>query len=138
MGKVMTKIKVENLADVFRAEFGEINADQVRFVELDALVDTGATLLCLPLSIINTLGLRHLETKQAMTANGEVTRGVYRGAQLTIDDRNCIINVMELPEETPPLLGYIALENLDFVVDPIKQKLIANPAHGGKQIFDLL
>ncbi len=138
MGKVTTKIKVENLADVFRAEAEEIQSDQIRSVELEALVDTGATLLCLPLSTINALGLRLLEMKEATTANGVVTRGIYRGAQLTIGDRNCIINVMEIPEGVPPLVGYIALENLDFIVDPINQTLIANPAHGGKQVFDLL
>jgi clan AA aspartic protease len=138
MGKVTTTIKVENLADVFRAEAGEVPADQVRSVELEALVDTGATLLCLPLSVINALGLRLLEKKEAITASGPVPRGIYRGAQLTIGDRNCIINVMELPEKAPPLVGYIALENLDFIVDPINQTLIANPAHGGKQVFDLL
>lgn len=138
MGKVMVKIKVENLADVFRAEAGEINVNEVRAVELEALVDTGASLLCLPKSIIESLGLRLYETRDAITANGNVPRGIYRGAQLVIDDRSCIMNVMELSEGVPPLVGYIALEHLDFIVDPIKQTLIANPAHGGKLVYDLL
>jgi hypothetical protein len=34
------------------------------------------------------------------------------------------------------LIGQIPLETLDFVVDPVGQKLIGNPAHGGEHIYE--
>lgn len=57
MGQVKAKIKVENLVDVLLAERGELPPEKVRQVEMEALVDTGATLLCLPSGVIKELGL---------------------------------------------------------------------------------
>lgn len=44
---------------------------------------------------------------------------------------------MELTEEVPPLVGYLALDNFDLVVDPNSQTVIPNPAHDGKFVVDL-
>ncbi|MBI4530681.1 MAG: hypothetical protein HY709_04090 [Candidatus Latescibacteria bacterium] len=51
--------------------------------------------------------------------------------------RTCSLDVMEAPGDTPVLVGYIPLENLDLQPDPQSQQLIPNPAHGGKWILDL-
>ena len=40
--------------------------------------------------------------------------------------------------DCPLLIGQVPLELLDFVVDPVGQKLIGNPDHGGEQMIDLL
>ncbi|MDZ7289795.1 MAG: hypothetical protein ONB44_06795 [candidate division KSB1 bacterium] len=56
----MVKIQVENLADSIRARAGEISENQVHRLEIEALVDTGTTLLCLPKSNIDLLGLMFL------------------------------------------------------------------------------
>jgi hypothetical protein len=57
---------------------------------------------------------------------------------LTIQGRDTEMDVMENDELTPPLIGYLVLENMDWVVDVKAQKLIPNPAHDGKWITDLL
>ena len=137
MGRIMIRIQVENATDVVRAAAGDIPEVKVRRIELEALVDTGATLLCLPKSIIDQLGLTLRETRRATTANGIVDRGIYQVVNLTMLGRTCSIDVMELPEDTPPLVGYLALENLDLVVDPKSQAVIPNPAHEGKFVMDL-
>ena len=137
MGRITVPIKVENLADVMLAELGRLAGDEVRSIEMEALVDTGATLLCLPGRTIADLGLSLLGRREAKTANGSVERGVFRGAQLTIMGRTCTVDVMELPEGTPALVGYIPLENLDLQPDPKQQRVISNPAHGGKMVMDL-
>lgn len=59
----MAKITAENLADVIRAKAGELPEDRVRHIEVEALVDTGATLLCLPKSKIDELGLLLLDKR---------------------------------------------------------------------------
>lgn len=137
MGRVMVKIQVENATDVVRALVGEIPKERVRRIEIDALVDTGATLLCLPKSKIEELGLTLREIRRATTANGEADRGIYQVVNLTLLGRTCSIDVMELPEGTPSLVGYLALENLDLIVDPKNQAVIPNPAHEGKFVMDL-
>jgi hypothetical protein len=45
---------------------------------------------------------------------------------------------MEVPDGVPALVGQIPLEAMDFVVDPARQTVIGNPAHGGEAISDLL
>ena len=57
MGKVLVTAKIENLEDLFDVEKGLIAPDAWRSVEVhDALVDTGATALLLPKSMIAALG----------------------------------------------------------------------------------
>ena len=136
VGRVTTKIRVENGAD--RVTAVSRPGAAVRVVEIeDALVDTGATLLCLPRRSVETLGLVRHDRRRVLTANGVVDRDVYGGAFLTLDGRSCTIDVMEVPDDVPALVGNLALENLDLVVDPKSQRLIANPAHGGKFTMDL-
>ncbi len=43
----------------------------------------------------------------------------------------------EVPDECPVLIGQIPLEALDFLVDPIGQRLIGNPEHGGEQMIEM-
>ncbi len=42
-----------------------------------------------------------------------------------------------MPDECPVLIGQIPLEALDFLVDPIGQRLIGNPEHGGEQMIEM-
>jgi hypothetical protein len=35
------------------------------------------------------------------------------------------------------MIGQVPLELLDFVVDPVGQRLIGNPEHGGKHMMDM-
>ena len=138
MGKVLVTAKIENLADLFSADQGLIPPAQVRSVEVsDALVDTGATGLSLPQRLISQLGLKPLRTRRARTSAGTVTVQVYGTVRLTIQGRECPTDVSEVPDECPVLVGQVPLEVLDFVVDPVSQRLIGNPAHGGEQMIEL-
>lgn len=56
---------------------------------------------------------------------------------MTIQGRDCPCDVVEVPDDCPVLVGQVPLELMDFVVDPVNQRLIGNPAHGGEQIVDL-
>lgn len=88
--------------------------------------------------MIRELGLRSVIEKRVITSAGVKNAILYEAVRLTIQGRSCTIDVMEVPDEVPPLIGYIALEQLDFVVDPKAQKLIGNPEHGGEHMYDLL
>ena len=133
----MEKVRVRNYLDAVKAAESEIEPDAVRTATVEALVDTGGTYLSLPPSVIRRLGLSPLEPHRVMTANGIVERRVFGGAEFTIKGRTEQMSVLENDETTPPLIGYLVLEVLDFVVDPKSQELIPNPAHEGKWILDL-
>ena len=47
------------------------------------------------------------------------------------------LNVMEVPDTVPALIGQLPLEHLDLVVDLRSRTLIGNPAHGGEHVYEL-
>jgi predicted aspartyl protease len=138
MGKVVVTARIDNVTDLFNAAQGLLPPEQVRTVEVtDALVDTGASTLSLPRRLIAQLGLRPLRTRQARASAGLVTLQMYGVVRLTIQGRDWNGDVVELPDDNPVLVGQLPLEGLDFVVDPVGQRLIGNPAHGGEHILEL-
>ena len=130
MGQVRTKIKIENRGDILLFEKGYVSSDKIRQIEIEALVDTGATSLSLPISIIENLGLAKVDERFIKTANGRVLRRVYSDAWVTILGRSHIFGVVELPDDCPPLIGVVVLEELDLVPNPTKETLEFNPEHG--------
>ncbi|MFN0137068.1 MAG: hypothetical protein ACKVS9_13235 [Phycisphaerae bacterium] len=93
---------------------------------------TRATFFCLPLDVIQQLGLPFNRNRPTRTVTGEVNLPVYRGARIAVDGRECDVEVMGLPEERQCLLAQIPLETLDYWVDVTNQRLEGNPEHGGE------
>ena len=137
MGRVIVEAKIENFTDLEFANRGVMAEDEVRSVVVpDALIDTGATMVSLPASMIETLGLRKVRTRRIQTAGGPIDADHYSAVKLTVQGRDCVIDVMELPEGVPALIGQVPLELLDFVVNPADRTLIGNPRHGGEWMYD--
>ena len=133
-----TRIELANLKDLHLAEAGVITPEDVRHLTVkDALVDTGATGLCLPNSLIKQLGLEPLRTVQARTATGIVDLTIYSDVHFTVLERPGKLEVTDLPDGSPVLVGHIVLEMLDLCVD-IEKGLIYNPAHDGAWIIKVL
>ena len=135
MGHVTATIKVENYVDWVQARSSKKKKKpRVRAVIIpDALVDTGATHLSLPARYIKELGLVPYPGEvSAETASGTVTRRMYGGAWLTVEGRSEECSVIELPDTAPALIGVIPLEGMDFIVDPVEQKLVGK--HGRKRV----
>ena len=105
MGQTTEKVIIKNYADMFKANEGLIAEDAIRVVEVDAIVDTGATYLCLPPKVIEELGLMFSYSTPVTTANGEVPRRIFSGANITVKERSVQMEVMESDETTPPLIG---------------------------------
>ena len=136
MGQIIQHTKLQNTADVMAVQAGYTT--QLRALELDMLVDTGAAMLCLPSNVIEQLGLSKMHESTALTANGEIVTNVYSPVRLQINDREADINVMELSIGTPPLLGYLPLEALDLYPNLKTQTLEGNPKYDGKMVINLL
>ena len=133
-----THIELKNLRDLHAVELGVLSPEDVRRLTVeDALVDTGATGLCLPKSLVEKLGLTPLRTTRAQTANGIAERTIYSEVQYTVLERSDSITVTDLPEDAPVLVGHMILEALDLCVD-IENGLIYNPAHDGEWTIKIL
>ena len=138
LGWVIAAINVENLDDVVRAKIGDIRQEQIRTLHFDdALVDTGATILSLPKRFVQQLGLDFVRRRRGITPLGPRMIKQYGAVRLSIQGRDCIVDVAEVSDRTPVLIGQVPLELLDFVVDPRQGKLIPNPAHGGEWTIEL-
>jgi predicted aspartyl protease len=138
MGRVMTEATIENLQDLWDAKRSMMPAEQVRRVCVkDALVDSGATLLSLPTRLIQQLGLSKTGSKRVTSSFGVGEAAMYEAVRLTIQERTCTMDVMEVPDSVPVLIGQLPLEHLDFVVDLRSRTLIGNPAHGGEHMYEL-
>ena len=133
-----TRIELENLKDLYAVELGVIKPEDARRLTIgDALVDTGATGLCLPKSFIEQLGLTPLRNIRVQTANGPAERTFYSEVKYTVLERSHSIQVTDLPEDAPVLVGHMILEALDLCVD-MRKGLIHNPAHGGTWTIKIL
>lgn len=138
MGRVLTEATIENLADVWDAERGRMAPQSVRRVTVsDALVDTGATMLSLPCRMIRELGLTKRRSRRVRKSSGLHEADIYSTVRLIIGDRDCPTDVIEVPDDTPVLIGQIPLEALDYVVDLRARRLVGNPEHGGELMYDL-
>ncbi|MBM3241580.1 aspartyl protease [Candidatus Poribacteria bacterium] len=128
------EIKLVNRKDVMLAEERYIKPEDVRQVIVeDALVDTGSSRLSLPKPLIQQLGLTPVGKTKSMTANGIVERTVYSEVEFTILGRTGSIQITDLPDSAPVLIGHIVMELLDLCLD-INRGLIYNPAHGNEWI----
>jgi len=138
MGRVLTEATIENLEDLYAAERGRLPVDRVRRATVpDALVDTGATLLSLPTRLIRQMGLTERGTKRVTSSSGQTEAAMYDAVRLTIQGRTCTMDVIEVPDDVPVLIGQIPLEHLDLVVDLRSRTLIGNPAHGGEHVYEM-
>lgn len=139
MGKIVVMLTLTNWADRVLSERGFISEKEVRSLSVDnALVDTGATRLCLPADLIQKLGLKQTGTIDAQTAMGPQTVNVYKGLELNVEGREGIYNCVELLAGQTPLLGLIPLEDLGLDPDLQNQKLKHLPTEGKETYMTIL
>lgn len=139
MGRVVTRMKLVNSGDLRLAREGLLPSDRVRSLELEALVDTGATDLVLPADIVAALGLSEIDQREIRLADGSVRR-VAKVSELRIEilGRRMGSDAYVMPAGSTPLIGQIQLEDLDLVVDPRSRELKVNPESPGIARGDLL
>ena len=138
MGKVTVEIELTNANDEINERQGIKTGIAVRKASVIGLVDTGATMLVLPIDVIQKLGLTHVRKASSRVADGRVVqRGIFGPVKITVLQRDMIIEAAEGPIGVPPLLGQIPLGGLDFHVDPKGQRLIPNPESPDMAMIDL-
>ena len=120
MGRIITQVKVSNFTDATKS------------IEIDALVDTGASYLTLPSAWKNRLGdLEKIEDVEVETGTGEIRKGeIYAAVRTKVANFREVVNEvlfidMETEEdnEYEPLLGYLVLEAIPVAVDMLGHRL---------------
>ena len=134
MGKVIATIKLTNLKDKFLKAAGA-RKEKPRQLNVETLVDTGATRLYLKPSVIKRLGLERVDTVRSRTTNGDALRYKYEPVQLELMGRKEMFDVIEARRTAPNRLGKAPLALLDFVVDSKGQKLISSRPARGRRVM---
>lgn len=130
MGLVYAEIELINGDDLALARRGIIAVDEVKRMKVSALVDSGSYMLAINENIQEQLQLPVVEKRKAQLANGEIVEcEVVAPVELRFKNRQTTCRAIVLPGDAEPLLGAIPLEDMDVLIDPLRQQLIVNPEH---------
>jgi clan AA aspartic protease len=99
-----------------------------QFIDVEALVDTGATYTSIPENTLAQLGIDIRESRPFELADDRVVEYPVGYASIRLEGREIIAMVVFAPEGTAPLLGATTLETAGFAVDPIRMRLVPVPA----------
>lgn len=113
---------------------GHLTREQVRSVSLEAVVDTGAVRSCMPVDVMEKLGLQVVRHINAQMANDETQSvAMTEGVDMEILDRLVTEAFLVLGSEV--LIGQTALEATDLLVDCTRRQVIPNPAHPNSAVI---
>ena len=132
VGRFAVDIELSNYADVLNAQSGHLDIEDIRKKTVRAIVDSGATRLVLPQAVVKELGLPKKEGKvKVRYADGRRgLRSEVGAVLLRLQGREDVFSAVVEPKRETAFLGAIVLEDLDFLVDCVKMRLVPrDPDH---------
>jgi predicted aspartyl protease len=125
VGRFSVRFEVANNIDVVDAQRGLLEPEKVRRQTIEGVVDSGATRLVLPESVVRQLGLSSKGKVKVRYANEEkATREAVKNVYVQLLGRDGVFTAIVEPKWRDALIGAIVLEDLDFVIDCTHQKLV--------------
>ena len=140
MGMVHAEIDLLSGEDVIAARHGRLPEAEIRRVRVEAVVDSGVFMLSITETIRQQLGLPTTEQVLVRLADGSrVAADVVGPIELHFANRRALIEALVIPGDTGEvLLGANPLEHMDVLVDPLRQRLVVNPAHPDRPVFRMV
>lgn len=128
MGLTFADITLTSSEDLLLLRKGYIKKKEVRTLDVTALVDTGASMLTIPISLQEKLDLPKINEQNVELGNGSIiTVDVVGPVEIKFENRMTIATAVVLPDEIEVLLGAIPLQALDVLIDVRRERLIVNP-----------
>ena len=138
MGLIYAEIELINAGDLELVKRNFMDADEIKRIRIDMLVDTGAYNLCINEEIQAQLQLSFIEKRSAFTADNRLIEMEVVGPVIVkFKNRTTSCLAMVLPGNSDPLLGAIPLEDMDVLIHPLRQELIVNPDHPYQAVMTL-
>jgi clan AA aspartic protease len=134
MAQVHVQVLLTNYREALLARLGQLDATQVHQYETEALVDTGAVRSAMPAAVADRLGLIRLRRTDAQYVDGRV-EAVDMTEVFTIEmlGRQTETSAMVLGEHL--LIGVTVLEELDLMVDCLRQRLVPYQGTPDQPVF---
>lgn len=128
VGITYAEIELINSDDLALVRRGYLAEEQVRRLTVSALVDSGASMLSIPQSVYQQLGLEIVGEGDAELADGSVVSFDVAGPiEIRFENRRTVVEALVVPNDTDVLLGAIPMEGMDVLIDPKQQRLFVNP-----------
>jgi clan AA aspartic protease len=136
MGEVRATVKLSNAADMSLVRRNLMRPEEVRSVEANALIDTGAVTFVLPSLVVERLGLARPFKQVAEYADGrreevDVTEPVF----IELMGRHTVEEALILGDEA--IVGQTILEKTDLYVDCRQKRLLPNPDHPDQPVLQV-
>jgi len=128
MGLIYANVELVNAGEIFLAHKGYIKPNEVKRMNVNVLVDTGASTLTINENIKIQLDLIELDEREVILADGSRQKLTIVGPiEIRFENRKTITNAAVLPSADKILLGVIPIEDMDILIDAKQEKLIVNP-----------
>jgi clan AA aspartic protease len=122
MGYTFAEITLRNALDGWESELMEEPKNRQKTVQ--ALVDTGAHWLVVSEELRRELGLKIVGEKRVSLADNTKIICPRTGlVEIHWKDRCAVQSALVVPERPNVLLGVWPLEEMDLIVDPVRQEL---------------
>jgi predicted aspartyl protease len=124
MGRFRLDLELANYEDMVLARRSALDPAKVRPVRIPGVVDSGATRLVLPKSVVTQLGLPSAGKMAVRYADQRRTvRDTVGDVWLKLLGREGAFTAIVEPKRKDALIGAIVKEDLDLVIDCTTQKL---------------
>ncbi len=108
-------------------ELGNPRQPELSPINIKALVDTGALMLCIPEHIALQLELEMESMREVSVADGRSMKVPYVGPiRVGFGKRFCYVGALVIGDEV--LLGAVPMEDMDLVVNPSRREVTVDPA----------
>lgn len=130
MGLVYAEIDLISVDDMVLHRRGFLDKRKIKQVRVDALVDSGAYMLCINENVKAQLDLPLIEKQFSRLADETLLElEVVGPVEIRFENRSTTVRAIVLPGNSEVLLGAIPMEDMDILIDPRQQKLVVNPKH---------
>lgn len=128
MGRVYAEIELISLDDMALARRGHLLESEIKKMQVQFMVDSGADYLVINQHIKNQLDLNVIEMRTFSLADGSERELEIAGpVRVVFANRSTNCDAVVLPGDAEPLLGAIPMEAMDVVIHPKTQTLSVNP-----------
>jgi hypothetical protein len=132
MGFIYTDVTLVNAVDAGMSHRGLLKTEDVRQATVKMLVDTGASTIVIGEDLCLKLGLQKWIPGAPTVAGGGQIEAYYTFPVLIKwKERHGALKALVVKKQDPPLLGSLALEDLDLLPDPKNETVVGR--HGDKQ-----
>ena len=128
MGLVYAELLLISADDLALFRRGFMPEEQIKSIQVTALVDSGAYQMIINEHIKQQLALMVIEERIVTLADDSERRVEVVGPiEIRFKNRRTVADALVLPGATEVLLGSVPMEDLDVVIDPKRQTLEVNP-----------